>query len=191
MVRLEKIAWEKAVNTNLFGRAREIGLPHKFYRFSSFDHNLWLADLRINSPIGRLMAPLQKWWAEFNLKFLWDKYLKMGLSWEDKLVHTETDLRRDYFFEHVQRENFHPYHWFLKIVRRQRYFKVERTLPGFQVPDYIIDEVAQSTFAEGVMLEKQYTDFVHQNYESDFTYISTAPWSRRPSLWSTSCTTAC
>ena len=68
------------------------------------------------------------------------------------------------FFEHVQRENFHPYQWLLKSMRRGRFYKIERTMPGFQVPDYIIDEAAQSTFEEASRLEKEYADFVFQNY---------------------------
>lgn len=45
-------------------------------------------------------------------------------------------------------------------------------MPGFQVPDYIIDEAAQSTFEEASRLQKEYADFVYQNYESDQTFVA-------------------
>ena len=57
-------------------------------------------------------------------------------------------------------------------MRRGRYYKVERTMPGFQVPDYIIDEVSQSTFEDASRLEREYADFVYQHYESDQTFIA-------------------
>jgi hypothetical protein len=103
MVRLEKILWERAVNTNMFNRTRQIGLPRKFFRYSAFDQNIWLAKIRESSVVHKVFGPIKKAWGEFVLKFHFDKYVKMGLSWEDKIVHTETDIRRDLFFEHIQR----------------------------------------------------------------------------------------
>ena len=87
MVRLEKILWEKTVNTTMLGRSRQFGLPRKFYRFSAYDANNYTARVRQSSWLGKLLAPVQQFWGEFLLKFNQDKYWKMGLSWEDKIVH--------------------------------------------------------------------------------------------------------
>ena len=62
MVRLEKILWERAVNTDMFKRARQIGLPRKFYRYSAFDQNVWLANIREKNPIHKLLSPIKTLW---------------------------------------------------------------------------------------------------------------------------------
>jgi len=37
----------------------------------------------------------------------------------------------------MARESLHPYQWIFAKKRRARYYKVERGLRGFWVPDYI------------------------------------------------------
>ena len=46
------------------------------------------------------------------------------------------------------RESLHPYHWILKKQRRVRYFKVERALRGFFVPEYIRSEAKTQTYLD-------------------------------------------
>jgi hypothetical protein len=81
MVRLEKILWERTVNTTMFKRARQFGLPRKFYRYSAFDQNIWTARWRESGVVNSIFAPIKKIWGEFILNFHFDKYIKMGLSW--------------------------------------------------------------------------------------------------------------
>jgi len=49
-------------------------------------------------------------------------------------------LRRDPWFESIARGSFHPYTWLFFKRRRARYYKVERGVRGFFVPDWVNKE---------------------------------------------------
>lgn len=69
-------------------------------------------------------------------------------TFEDSLLHHDTELRRDPLFEHIARESLHPYHWVLKARRRERFWKVERGNRGFYVPEYIRAEAKTQTYRD-------------------------------------------
>lgn len=55
---------------------------------------------------GRLLSPLLNWFTEYELRWQQDIFLQQGLAFEDKEVHSESDLRRDVLFEHMARESY-------------------------------------------------------------------------------------
>lgn len=74
-------------------------------------------------------------------------------TFEDKFLHHDTELRRCVLFEHIARESLHPYHWVLKARRRERYYRIERGLRGFFVPEYIRAEAQTQTFSDYTKLK--------------------------------------
>lgn len=108
-------------------------------------------------------------WYYSQRDFQRDIFLQQGLTFEDKLLHADPELRRNVLHEHMYRESLHPYHWVLKGRRRERYWKVERALRGFFVPDYIRNEVKTQTYLDYARLYKEWTTFIFQNYFSDMT----------------------
>lgn len=56
--------------------------------------------------------------------------------------------------------------------RRNRYFKVERGIKGFRVPEYVRSEAASQSYADAQKLQKEWWDFVYTNYVSDTTPIA-------------------
>jgi len=80
-------------------------------------------------------------------------------------------------WEHIARENLHPYHWLLKIRRRARYWKVERGLRGFFVPEFIRSQAKTQTYGDYVKVDNEWKNFVYNNYMSDMT-----PTARRTAL---------
>ncbi len=50
--------------------------------------------------------------------------------------------------------SFHPYQWVLFRQRRARYYKVERAVRGFFVPDYIRKE-AESRLLSDTLVNKE------------------------------------
>lgn len=58
-------------------------------------------------------------------------------TFEDKFLHLDHELRREELFEHMARESLHPYQWLLKVRRRERYYRIERGLRGYYVPEFI------------------------------------------------------
>lgn len=53
--------------------------------------------------------------------------------------------------------------------RRQRYYKIERALRGFYVPDYIRKEAEARLFVDTVENKKTWEDFVFNEYMADMT----------------------
>lgn len=62
--------------------------------------------VRINTLIGKIFKPLVNWFVEFELRWQRDLWLQQGLAPEDKIVHEETELRRDVLFDHMARESY-------------------------------------------------------------------------------------
>jgi len=59
--------------------------------------------------------------------------------------------------------------------RRARYYKVERAVRGFAVPDYLRNEAAQRTYADTVDVMREWDRFLYSNYFSDMTPITHKP----------------
>lgn len=88
---------------------------------------------------------------------------------DDFYVYSEKDLRRSPFYEHVWRESCHPYQWLMYKYRRLRYYKVERVIQGFFVPEHLRDEAKQRTFCETLAVSEEWENFFYRNYQSDMT----------------------
>lgn len=69
----------------------------------------------------------------------------------------------------MARESLHPYQWIFQKRRRQRYYKIERGLRGFYVPDYIRKEAESRLFADTVENKKTWEDYVFTQYMADQT----------------------
>lgn len=91
---------------------------------------------------------------------------------DDFYVHTERELRRSPFLEHVWRESTHPYHWLMFKARRRRYYKVERIIQGFFVQDHVRQDVQNHTMCETLRTADEWQGFMYQNYYSDMTPTS-------------------
>jgi hypothetical protein len=170
MVRFEKLLWENALNIKALGRERIIGAPVKWYRRNVFDDMVIasqkLFDNGIRSYFYRLIEPIT---AYFFWKWPRDIALQRGLSMEDFILHTDRDQRREVLFETVNRESCHPYqHLFFK-KRRARYYKVERALRGFYVPDYIRKEGEERLAADTFEVMQEWQGHLYENYYSDMT----------------------
>jgi hypothetical protein len=63
----------------------------------------------------------------------------------------------------------HPYQHLLFRRRRARYYKVERALRGFMVPDYLKKEAESRLFADTFALRDEWENFQYKNYYSDMT----------------------
>jgi len=54
----------------------------------------------------------------------------------------------------MARESLHPYHWVLKIRRRERFFKVERAMRGYFVPEFIRSQAKTQTYRDYMRLQE-------------------------------------
>jgi hypothetical protein len=57
----------------------------------------------------------------------------------------------------------------LKVRRRERYFKVERGVRAFFVPEHVRSEAASQTYNDYQRVRKEWFAFTHHNYWSDMT----------------------
>mmetsp|Transcript_40905 Transcript_40905/g.47561 ORF Transcript_40905/g.47561 Transcript_40905/m.47561 type:complete len:332 (+) Transcript_40905:39-1034(+) len=175
-MRLEKVAYEKIINTHMFGRQRKIGSPIKWYFQDREKAQTILAHQVMNKGITgtifRVLEPVIAWvfW-----KWPRDIALQRGLAPEDFELHTDREQRRDYFTESIWRQSCHPYQPLLFKRRRARYYKVERAVRGFFVPDYIRKEAEQRTYADTIDLMEEWNNFVYKNYYSDMTPTTHKP----------------
>jgi len=169
-MRFEKLIWESLVNTKTFGRERVIASPRKWFTASRNKENKVAAHYYfthgIRASIFKSMEGVFSW-----LFWKWprDFALQRGLAMEDFLVHTERELRRDYLFEHIIRQGCHPYqHLFFKR-RRARFYKVERAVRGFFVPDYLRKEAESVTLADTLAVKEEWDEYAYTNWYSDMT----------------------
>lgn len=91
------------------------------------------------------------------------------MTLEDTYLFTDRELRRDYLFETLARQNLHPYTYLFMRKRRARYFKVERGVRGFFVPDWVRKEAEDREFDKTAENIFTWTNFVYNNYMSDMT----------------------
>lgn len=126
--------------------------------------------------LGRLLLPFFRLWHNNERSWQRDLFLQRGLvhflliqTFEDSLLHTDVELRRDVLFEHMVRESCHPYHYILKARRRERYWRIERGNRGFFVPDFIRNEAKTQTYRDFQRLFLEWKTFKHENYMSDMT----------------------
>ena len=53
--------------------------------------------------------------------------------------------------------------------KRMRYYKVERIIQGFYVPDHLRDEVKKRTWAQTLAAMDEWDTFLYKNYGSELT----------------------
>jgi len=123
-------------------------------------------DKGIRATLFRFIEPVI---AYFAWKWPRDIALQRGLSMEDFLLHTDREQRRDMLFETVNRESCHPYQHLFFRKRRARYYKVERALRGFYVPDYLRREASDRLAADTAEVMENWNSHMYQNYYSDMT----------------------
>lgn len=66
-------------------------------------------------------------------------------------------------------DRLHPYHVTLKGKRRERYYKIERALKGFFVPQHVRAEAEAQTLTTAVKLKEEWDRFMFINFWSDMT----------------------
>lgn len=175
MVRFEKNLYEKIFNVAFLGRARYIESPSKAYFENPYsymrvarwqeEHNHSLLKLWY-----KLISPFTNWW-DRNMVYAYrrDIELQRGFLPDDIELYDENELRRGLFLENVFREATHPYQHLFHHYRRMRFFKVERSVQGFHVPDYIRKESEKRTLYQAILLSRKWNDFVYMNFYSDMT----------------------
>ena len=170
MPRLERSLYERLFNTKTFGRARTIAKPRKPVYKDVENMREYVSYLNEASILGKLLQPFTSWYHKNMVhKYQRDIAMQRGYIMDDIHLHEERELRRSPFMEHVWRESTHPYHWLFFKARRRRYYKVERTLQGYFVPDYVKNEVKQRTTIETMLAADEWNRFMHENYYSDMT----------------------
>lgn len=170
MVRFERLLWEKVVNIKAFGRERTLAAPRKAQYVRQRDLNGVIAHSLFNTGMtAAFFSFIEPLLAYILYKYPRDICSQRGLSWEDMFLHQDRELRRCVFFEHVVRTSAHPYEWLLYKKRRGRYYKVERALRGFYVPEYIRKEAEERNLIDYVRNQATWTDFVYDNFHSDMT----------------------
>lgn len=169
-MRFEKVIWESLVNTKMFGRERVIAQPVKWFNASRNKENKVAAHYYFTQG---LRATLFKSFESVLSWLFWkwprDFALQRGLAMEDFLVHSERELRRDYLFEHIIRQGCHPYQHLFYKRRRARFFKVERAVRGFFVPDYLRKEAENVLLADTLAVKEEWDEYVYNNWISDLT----------------------
>lgn len=165
--------YEKVFNTKLLGRAREFGRPSL-----SHDETDMLLTVGPTFGLKTLLAPLARWIQGKEWQCLTQIIGQRGLSLEDIQLFRAEEIRRDPLFEHAMRESLHPMMRELVRYRKQRYFKVDYGLKGFEAPDYIKEEARRRTFFKSLSNHITFRHFFKQNYQNDQTpqtiYIRTS-----------------
>jgi hypothetical protein len=170
MVRFEKLIWEAAVNTKAFGRERVIGAPRKWFGANRDSESKIAAHYYYTTGIfGALFKTCENAFSWLFYKWPRDYALQRGLALEDFFVHADRELRRDMLFEHIIRQGCHPYQHLMFKRRRARFYKVERALRGFFVPDYLRKEAESVLLKDTVKVKEEWEEYVYKNWISDMT----------------------
>jgi len=170
MVRFEKLAWETLANSKALGRQRVFGSPRKWFAANRNAENKVAAHYYFTTGIiGWLFKSFEAFGSWMFWKWPRDIALQRGLAIEDFWVHNDRELRRDYLFEHMIRQGCHPYQHLMFRRRRARYYKVERALRGFYVPDYIRKEAEDVLLADTAAVKDEWEHYQYRNFYSDMT----------------------
>jgi hypothetical protein len=154
----------------VLGRQRELGAPTKWYgekRNEAFKVASYkLLNQGITGIIFKAVEPIL---AKFTWNWIKDIAHQRGFAAEDFLLFQDRELRRCFLFEHLMRSNFHPYQWVLFKRRRARYYKVERGVRGFYVPEWVRRDAEDRLLSETIQNREEWDDFVYREIMSDQT----------------------
>jgi len=162
--------YEKLFNSALFSRQRIIGTARHWeydplQKLNQLDYEK-APVLRKEEGIWRTLEPLTSW-----MLYRWprDIMLQRGLTFEDFYLFNDRELRRDPLFEHINRQSLHPYMHLFFRRRRIRYYKVERALRGFFVPEYIRKEAEERLLPETFKNIVEWQSFAQTHWYNDMT----------------------
>jgi len=179
-MRFEKLLYEKVVNTRMLNRQRVMGNPKKWFNENRTEAHRIVAHKFFNQGItGAIFRPLEGIMSWLFYQWPRDIAVRRGLILEDFWVHNERDQRRDYFTETVWKQSCHPYQPLFYRRRRGRYYKIERAVRGFQVPEYLKVESSKRTLAETIEVKEEWENFTLTNYYSDMTPTTRGPATSR------------
>lgn len=168
-MRLEKIWYERLFNTAMTGRQRVIRQP-KLWDYDNLEKIHRLEDekpvFKKETGWARFVEPF---YAYFCYQWPRDIALQRGLALEDFYLFNDRELRRDPLFETILRQSLHPYMHVLFKARRRRYYKVERAVRGFWVPDHIRKDAENRLYKDTVDNINEWEDFYETNYDNDMT----------------------
>lgn len=168
MVRLEKIAYEKIINSKTLHRARNITGPKKTDPFSE----LYLRRVPQSRIVYKLLSPFKLWLASVEWKFLRQSLLQRGISAEDAFKQSEIEFRRGILNEQINRESMHPYNQQLPMWKRMGFGKVDASTIGFEAPDYIREDVRKQTYLDVYDNILKYKHMLLSNYLAEMTPIT-------------------
>lgn len=168
MVRLEKIAYEKILNSKALGRARNITTPKK----TDFFSEIYLRRAPMSRLVNSITMPIKHLIAGMEWRFLRACLLQRGIPFEEALTQNETEFRRGVLAEQINRESMHPYNQQLPQWRRMGFGKVDATMMGFEAPEYVLEDVRKQTYMEVYDRILSYKHMVLSNYMVELTPIS-------------------
>lgn len=168
MVRLEKIAYEKIINSKTLHRARNITSPKK----TDFFSEIYLRRAPTSRLVSMITEPVKGFFAGLEWRFMRSCLLQRGISFEDALTQSETEFRRGILGEQVNRESMHPYNIQLNMWRRMGYGKVDASMMGFEAPEYIKEDVRKQTYMEVYDRILSYRHMLLSNYMAELTPVS-------------------
>jgi len=156
-------------NTSMLSRQRVIREP----RLWDYDNLQKFNRLEDEKPVFTKQTGWRRWleptMAYFMYQWPRDIALQRGLSLEDFYLFNDRELRRDPLWEHICRQSLHPYMHVLFKARRRRYYKVERGLRGFWVPDHIRKDAENRLLKDTVENINEWDEFYEVNYDNDMT----------------------
>jgi len=168
MVRLEKIAYERIVNSKALNRARNITTPKR----TDFFSEIYLRRAPTSRFVNSITQPIKGVIAGMEWRFLRSCLLQRGIPLEEALTQNETEFRRGVLGEQINRESMHPYNQQLPLWRRMGFGKVDATMMGFEAPDYIREDVRKQTYLEVYDRILTYKHMVLSNYMVELTPVS-------------------
>ncbi len=167
MVRLEKILYERVLNTQMLSRARKITQPRRL----DYREEVFLRRFPRTGLLSFVTSPIMKWLSSVEYKNWRRLCLQRGLSFDDTME-DENDLRRDPAHEHFMRETLHPYHFLLNKWKRAAYHKVDFYLGGFEAPDYIREPARKRTLIQARDKMIAFYRLLETNYDYESTEVS-------------------
>ena len=165
MVRLEKVLYEKVLNTALLGRARTIVKP----KHLEHSQEQFLRELPKTRLTQKILNPMWQFIGGIEYRDWRALCLQRGIAFDQILMETDMELFRCPFHEHFMRESTHPYHHTLNKWSRFAYSKVDTYLRGFEAPEYLREPVRQRTYMECKEKIDTFHEMLVKNYENEKT----------------------
>lgn len=168
MVRLEKVIYEKMLNTKILNRARVIKTPKNL----ETQQEVFLKQLPKNRFIQKLINPIITYIDSLEYRDWRNLCIQRGISFDQIMMETDMELYRCPFHEHFLRETTHPYHYSLNKWSRFAYSKIDTYLRGFEAPDHIKNEVKNRTYVDCKEKIDTFHEMLAKNYNNEKTFLN-------------------